>query len=60
MHWHGDVLKREDGLVLKRALVFYAEDTSKKGRPIGHGRVRQRKKITVVLSWEDAPCQSSK
>ena len=30
--WYGHVLRREDGLVLRRALGFAVEDERKKGR----------------------------
>ena len=32
-HWYGDVLRREDGHVLRRALDFEVEGQRKKGRP---------------------------
>ena len=31
--WHGHVLRREDGDILRRALDFEAEGQRKKGRP---------------------------
>ena len=33
VHWHGHMLRREDGHVLRRALEFEAEGQRKKGRP---------------------------
>ena len=33
VHWHGHVLRREDGHVLRRALDFEVESQRKKGRP---------------------------
>ena len=33
VRWHGHVLKREDGHVLRRALDFNFEGQRKKGRP---------------------------
>ena len=33
VHWYGHVLRREDGYVLRRALVFAVDGQRKKGRP---------------------------
>ena len=33
IRWHGHVLRREDGYILRRALDFEVESQRKKGRP---------------------------
>ena len=56
-HWHGHVLTREDGHVLKKALHFETEGQRKKGRRVGTWKKRVMEKgIMVGLSREGAVC----
>ena len=59
-HWYDHVLRREDGHVLRRALIFEVEGQRKKGRP-----KRTRKKEVVEesvkfgLRRKDVLCRSN-
>ena len=56
VHWCGDVLRRENGHVLRRALD--AEVEGRKGGRRGHGRKVEEESVKVGLRREDALCCS--
>ena len=55
--WHGHLLRREDGLILRRVLDFEVESQWKKGRPkrIWMKQVEEVS-VKVVLRREEALC----
>ena len=59
VRWYGHVLRREDGLVLRKALDFEAECQRKKGRPkrMLRNQVKERS-VKIDLRREDALCRS--
>ena len=57
--WYGHVLRREDGLVLRRALNFEVEGQRKKGMPKRPWKRQvEEESVKVGLRMEDALCQS--
>ena len=57
--WYGDVLRREDGHVLRRALTFEVEGQRKKGRlKRTWKRQDEEECVKVGLRGEDALCRS--
>ena len=57
--WHGHVLRREDGDVLRRALDLEIEGERMKGRLKSTWKNQvEEKSVKVGLRWEDALCQS--
>ena len=55
--WHGHVLMREDGHVLRRALDFVVEGQRKKGRPKRTWKKQvEEETVKVGLRREDALC----
>ena len=58
VHWYGDVLRREDGHVLRRALDYEVEGQRKKGRlKRTWERQVEEESVTVGLRREDALCR---
>ena len=59
VRWHGHMLIREDGHVLRRALDFYIEGHRKKGWP-KRTWVRQveEESVKIGMRREDAVCRS--
>ena len=58
--WHGYVLSREDGNVLRRALVLRLKVMERKGADEGHGRGRwRRRSMKVVLCRDHVLCHHS-
>ena len=58
-HWHGHVLRREDGNVLRRALQLEVEGQWKKGRLKRTWRkLVEEESVKVGLRKEDVHCRS--
>ena len=58
-HWYGQVMRRENGHILRRALDVEAEGQWKKGRlKWTWKRQVEEESVKVVLRREDAFCQS--
>ena len=59
VRWYGHVLRREDGLILRRALDFEVEGQRKKGRPKRMWEKQvEEESVKVGLRREDALCRS--
>ena len=59
VHWYGHVLRREDGLILGRALDFEVEGQSKKGMPKRTWKRQvEEESVKVGLRRKDALCRS--
>ena len=59
VRWCGHVLRREDGLNLRRALDFEVEGQRKKGRPKRTCKKQvEEESVKVGLRREDALCRS--
>ena len=57
--WHGNVLRRKDGHVLRRELDFEVEGQRKKRRPKGTWKNQvEDESVKVGLRSEDAHCRS--
>ena len=54
VHWYGDVLRREDGHVIRMVLDF--EGQKKKGRPKWSWKKQIEEECEVGLSREDTLC----
>ena len=59
VHWYGHVLRREDGVVLRRVLDFEVEGHGKKGRSNRTWKKQvDEESVKVGLRREDALCRS--
>ena len=59
VHWYGNVLRRDDGKVLKRALDFKVTGQTKKGRSKRTWKKQvAEESVEVGLRMEDALCRS--
>ena len=57
--WYGDVLRTEDGHVLRRALDLEVEGQRKKGRPnLTWTKQVEEESVKVVLRMEGVFCRS--
>ena len=57
--WYGDMLRREDGHVFRKASDFEAEGQRKKGRPKRTWKKQvEEERMKVDLRKEDALCRS--
>ena len=57
VHWHGQVLRREDGHVWRRALDIEVKGQRKKGRPQTTWKKQvEEESAKVSLRREDALC----
>ena len=56
--WHGDVLRREDGHVLRRAVNFEDEGQRKKGKPRRTWKKQvEEESVKIGFGREDGFCR---
>ena len=59
VRWYGNVLRREDGHALRKALDFEFQDQTKKGRPKRSWKKQvEEESVKIGLRKEDTFCRS--